>query len=88
MPEIVDSRVIRQAVGARHKSFSTSDSPCSTREHGVAIGIAAESELNGYSIADFGKWPSQVGHDVFLYVISGFTQHSPAAAMAPIERLK
>jgi hypothetical protein len=28
------------------------------------------------------------GRDVFLYVISGFKQHNPAAALAMIERLK
>jgi uncharacterized protein YecE (DUF72 family) len=52
-----------------------------------------EGEANGYSDADLDKWARQSrqwadGRDVFVYVISGFKQRNPAAAMALIERLK
>jgi uncharacterized protein YecE (DUF72 family) len=51
-----------------------------------------EAEPDGYATANLDKWADQVRHwagerDVFLYVISGFKQRNPAAAMALIERL-
>ena len=54
---------------------------------------ASETEPNGYSEADLDKWARQIrewatDRDVFFYVISGFKQRNPAAAMALIERLK
>ncbi len=52
-----------------------------------------EAEPNGYADAALDKWVGQArqwakSRDVFLYVISGFKQRNPAAAMALIERLK
>ncbi len=52
-----------------------------------------EAEPNGYADAALDKWAGQArawsaSRDVFLYVISGFKQRNPAAAMALIERLK
>ena len=52
-----------------------------------------EAESSGYSAAKLDEWAKQIrewgsGRDVFLYVISGFKRHNPAAAMALIERLK
>jgi uncharacterized protein YecE (DUF72 family) len=52
-----------------------------------------EAQPNGYADVDLDKWADQARQwaktrDVFLYVISGFKQHNPAAAMALIERLK
>jgi uncharacterized protein YecE (DUF72 family) len=51
-----------------------------------------ESEPNGYSDANLDSWADQARRwsaerDVFLYVISGFKQRNPAAAMALTERL-
>jgi uncharacterized protein YecE (DUF72 family) len=51
-----------------------------------------ESEPNGYSDANLDTWADQARRwsaerDVFLYVISGFKQRNPAAAMALTERL-
>jgi uncharacterized protein YecE (DUF72 family) len=52
-----------------------------------------ETEPNGYPDADLAKWAKQARdwaktRDVFLYVISGFKQRNPAAAIALLERLK
>jgi uncharacterized protein YecE (DUF72 family) len=56
------------------------------------MGTSAD-ETDGYAAADLDKWTQQVrawavDRDVYLYVISGFKQRNPAAAMALIERLK
>ena len=55
----------------------------SARARSWAAGAAAKD------LETVGSTPAaKVGRDVFLYVISGFKQHNPAAAMALIERLK
>jgi uncharacterized protein YecE (DUF72 family) len=51
-----------------------------------------EAEPNGYTDAALGKWADQLhqwgaSRDVFLYVISGFKQRNPAAALALIARI-
>jgi uncharacterized protein YecE (DUF72 family) len=52
-----------------------------------------EAEPSGYADADLDKWADQARQwasktDVFLYVISGFKQRNPAAALALMARLK
>jgi len=52
-----------------------------------------EAEPSGYADADLDKWADQARQwatktEVFLYVISGFKQRNPAAALALMERLK
>jgi uncharacterized protein YecE (DUF72 family) len=53
----------------------------------------SEAEPAGYSAAALDAWGESTrrlaadGRDVFLYVISGFKERNPAAAMAIIERL-
>lgn len=53
-----------------------------------------ESEPRGYADADLDRWASRAhdwatpSRDVFLYVISGFKERNPAAAMAIIDRLR
>jgi uncharacterized protein YecE (DUF72 family) len=52
-----------------------------------------EAEPDGYTDAELGKWADQAhqwgtSRDVFLYVISGFKQRNPAAALALMARLK
>ena len=52
-----------------------------------------EAEPLGYTAAELDSWVGRArewasdGRDVFLYVISGFKERNPAAAMAMIERL-
>ncbi|HLY55973.1 MAG TPA: DUF72 domain-containing protein [Stellaceae bacterium] len=133
LPKSVDGRAIRHAVEVRHASFRTPDFVALTREHGVAIITAADSEFPqiadvtapfvyarimgtsegeplGYSESNLDRWAARLRDwaagktpegldtvakpaaspakpDVFLYVISGFKERNPAAAMALIERL-
>jgi uncharacterized protein YecE (DUF72 family) len=59
----------------------------------VRIMGTQQSEPSGYSATDLTKWEKQArkwgaDRDVYLYVISGFKPHNPAAAMALIDRLK
>jgi uncharacterized protein YecE (DUF72 family) len=59
----------------------------------VRIMGTKETEPTGYAKTELAKWEKQTrewasDRDVYLYVISGFKQHNPAAAMALIERLK
>jgi uncharacterized protein YecE (DUF72 family) len=52
-----------------------------------------KTQKNGYSTSKLNSWARQAeswtsgGRDVFLYVISGFKERNPAAAMRLIERL-
>ena len=52
-----------------------------------------EAEPSGYTNAELDEWADQIHQwataaDVFLYVISGFKQRNPAAALALMARLK
>jgi uncharacterized protein YecE (DUF72 family) len=133
LPKSVGGLAIRHAVEVRNSSFRTPEFVALTREHGVAVVIAgdseypqiadvtapfvyarimgtAEPEVKGYSSRALDLWAGRAktwaaggapadletvapainegaGREVFLYVISGFKDRNPAAAMALIDRV-